>query len=73
MTSKDVEKALEAWRTSEDVRYKMEAQTDLTSFQFRTPGIARTKTDIQVAYGVGLVRSLYGWKDNFKTLPMEPV
>ena len=64
------------WRRggpSEDVRKKMEAQTDSTSFQFRTPGTARTKTDPQVAYGVRFGRSLYGWKDNFKTLPMEPV
>ena len=32
-TSKGTEKALEVWRTSEDVRNKMEAQTDSTSFQ----------------------------------------
>ena len=51
----------------------MEAQTDSTSFQFRTPGTARTKTDTQLAYGVGFGRSLYGWKDNFKTLPMALV
>jgi hypothetical protein len=51
----------------------MEAQTGSTSFQFRTPGIARTKTDAHVAYGVGFECSLYGWKDNFKKLPMEPV
>jgi hypothetical protein len=50
---------LEAWRTSEDVRIKMEAQTGSTSFQFRTPGTARTKTDAHVAYGV--------------SGPMEPV
>jgi hypothetical protein len=51
----------------------MEAQTGLTSFQSRTPGTARTKTDAHVAYGVGFGCSLYGWKDNFKKLPMEPV
>ena len=45
-------------------------QTDSTSFQFRTPGTARTKTDTQVAYGVGFGHSLYGWKDNFKKIPM---
>ena len=59
--------------TSEDVRNKMEAQTDSTSFQFRTPGVARTKTDAQVAYRVRFGRSLYGWKDNFKMLPMALV
>jgi hypothetical protein len=51
----------------------MEAQTGSTSFQFRTPGTARTKTDAHVAYGVRFGCSLYGWKDNFKKLPMEPV
>jgi hypothetical protein len=72
-TSKDVGKTLEVWRTSEDVRIKIEAQTGSTSFQFQTPGTARTKTDTHVAYGVGFRCSLYGWKDNFKKLPMEPV
>jgi hypothetical protein len=51
----------------------MEAQTGLTSFQFRTPVTARTKTDAHIAYVVGFGFSLYGWKDNFKKLPMEPV
>jgi hypothetical protein len=72
-TSKGVGKTLEAWRTSEDVRIKMEAQTGSTSFQFRTPGIAHTKMDPHVAYRVRFGCSLYGWKDNFKKLPMEPV
>ena len=31
---------LGAWRTSKDVRIKVEAQTDSTSFQFRTLGTA---------------------------------
>jgi hypothetical protein len=56
-----------------DVRIKMEAQTGLTSFQFRTPETARTKMNAQVAYGVGFGCSLDGWKDNFKKLPMELV
>jgi hypothetical protein len=51
----------------------MEAQTSSTSFQFQTTGTARTKTDTHVAYGVGFGCSLYGWKDNFKKLPMAPV
>jgi hypothetical protein len=72
-TSKSVGKTLEAWRTNEDVRIKMEAQTGSTLLQFRTPGIIHTKTDAHVAYGVGFRCSLYGWKDNFKKLPMEPV
>jgi hypothetical protein len=72
-TRKGVGKTLEAWRTSEDFRIKMEAQTGLTSFLFRTPGTAHTKTDAHVAYGVGFGCSLYGWKENFKKLPMELV
>jgi hypothetical protein len=72
-TSKGVVKALGAWRTSEDVRIKMEAQTGSTSFQFRTPGTAHTKTDAHVAYGVRFGCSLYGSKDNFKKLPMKLV
>ena len=72
-TNKGIEKALEVWRTSEDVQIKMEAQTDSTSFHFRTPGTACTKMDAQVAYGVGFGCSLYGWKYNFKTLPMALV
>jgi len=72
-TSKGVEMAFEVWNTSEDVRIKMEAQTDSTSFQFRTPGTARTKTDAQVAYRVELRRTWYGWKDDFNTIPMAPV
>jgi hypothetical protein len=51
----------------------MEAQTGSTSFQFRTPGTARTKTYAHVAYGVRFGSCLYGWKDNFKKLPIEPV
>jgi hypothetical protein len=72
-TSKGMGKKLEACRTSEDVRIKMKVQTGSTSFQFRTSGTARTKMDAHVAYGVGFGCSLYGWKDNFKKLPMEPV
>ena len=43
------------------------------SSPLRTLGTARTKTDAQVAYGVGFGRSLYGWKDNFKMLPVALV
>jgi hypothetical protein len=71
--SNDVGKTLEAWRTSEDVRIKMKAQTGSNSFQFRTPGTDRTKTDAHIAYRVGFGCSLYGWKDNFKKLPMKSV
>ena len=61
------------YETSKGAPAKVEAQTDSTLFQFRTPGTARTKTGAQVAYGVGFGHYLYGWKDNFKTLPMALV
>jgi hypothetical protein len=51
----------------------MEAQTDSSSFQFQILGTARNKMVAQVTYEVEFGRSLYGWKDNFKELPMAPV
>ena len=69
----DMGKDLEAWKTSKDIRIKVEAQTDSTSFQFRTPGTTRRKMDAQVAYGVGFGSTIYGWKDNLKKLPMALV
>jgi hypothetical protein len=71
--SKGVKKTFEAWRISEDVRIKIEAQTGSTSFQFWTTETDRTKTDAHIAYGVRFGCSLYRWKDNFKKLPMESV
>ena len=44
-----------------------------SSSQFWTPGTARTKTDAQVAYKVRFRCTCYGWKDNFKALPMALV
>ena len=52
---------------------QLEAQTTSTSSPFRIPGTTRTKTDAQIAYGVGFGRTLYGWKDNSKMLPMPLV
>ena len=44
-----------------------------TSFQFRTLGAARRKTDAQATYGVGFGRSIYGWNENFIRFPMAQV
>ena len=52
---------------------KVEAQNISSSSPVRSPGAVRTKNDAQVAYGVRFGRSLHGWKDNFKELPMELV
>ena len=66
-----------SWRIRSEVSKggpsQLEAQTTSTSSLFRSPRAVSTKTDAQVAYGVRFGRSLNGWKDNFKTLPMEPV
>ena len=39
----------------------------------RSPRATRTKINAQVAYRVCFGCSLYGWKDNFKEVPMAPV
>ena len=52
---------------------KVEAQNNSSSSPPRSPGAARTKNNAQVVYGGRFGRSLYGWKDNFKELPMAPV
>ena len=52
---------------------EVEAQRYSSSNLSRSLGAARTKNDAQVAYGVPFGRSLYGWKDYFIELPMEPV
>jgi len=39
----------------------------------RCLGSACTKNDAQAVYGVRFGRSLYGWKDNLKELPIAPV
>ena len=52
---------------------ELEAQSKSSSSLFRSPGVARTKINAQAAYGVRFGYSLYGWKDNFKELPMALV
>ena len=66
-------RSLEAWWTSKHSQTELEAQFKSSSSLLRSPGAARTKNDAQVAYGVRFGCSLYGWKDNFKELLMEPV
>ena len=52
---------------------ELEAQSKSSSSLLRIPGTARTKINAHAAYGVRFGCSLYGWKDNFKELPMELV
>ena len=58
------------WEASKGVQPKLEAQSNLSSSLFQTLGTVYTKTDVMVVYGLGFGRTLYGWKDNSKTLPM---
>jgi hypothetical protein len=52
---------------------EVEAKSNSSSSPVRSPGVVRNKTDAQVAYGLGFVRSIYGWKQNFIELPMALV
>ncbi len=69
-TSRHLEKDLEPWRIIEDVQVKVEAQTKSTSGAIRGPVPVCTKTGAQVAYVLGLGRSLYGWKAKKIIFPM---
>ena len=69
-TRRHLEKDLEPWRIIEDVQVKVEAQTKSTSGAIRSSGPVFTKTGAQVAYVLGLGRSLYGWKAKKITFPM---
>ena len=52
---------------------ELEAQSKSSLSLLRSPGTARTKINAHAAYGVRFGCSLYGWKDNFKELPMALV
>ena len=52
---------------------EVEAQSNSSSSPSLSLGAAHTKNDAQVAYGVRFGCSLYGWKDKFMQLPIEPV
>ena len=69
-TRRHLEKDLESWRIIEDVQVKVEAQTNSTSGAIRSPGPVCTKMGAQVAYVLGLGRSLYGWKAKKINFPM---
>jgi len=59
--------------TSKGDQTKVEAQTESTLIPFQSPGAISTKTDAQVAYGVGFGRSRYVRKFNKKSFPMALV
>jgi hypothetical protein len=48
----------------------VEAKSNLSSGPVRSPGAVRNETVTQVAYGVGIGRSVYCWKHNFIELQM---
>ena len=66
-------RSLEAWWTSKDSQGELEAQSKSISSLLRSPGAACSKNNVAATNGVHFGRSLYGWKDNFKKLPMELV
>nr|ABA97122.1 hypothetical protein LOC_Os12g18230 [Oryza sativa Japonica Group] len=61
-TKRHLEKDLELWRIIKDVQVKVEGQSKPTLSAIRSPEPVYTKTGVQVAYVLGLGRSLYGWK-----------
>ena len=67
-TRRHLEKDLEPWMIIEDVQVKVEGQTKSTSGAIQSPGPVCTKMGAQVAYVLGLGRSLYVWKA--KKIPM---
>ena len=69
-TRKELERDLEAEKTSKGVQAELEAQPKSSSSLSRSPGAVRTKTDAQVAYGLRLGRSTYARKDKKTTFPM---
>ncbi len=69
-TRRHLGKDLEPWMIIEDVQVKVEAQTNSTSGAIRSLGPVCTKTGAQVAYVLGLGRSLYIWKAKNITFPM---
>jgi len=71
MMRRTLGRSLETWWTSKG--NELEAQFKSSSSLLRSPGATRTKINAQAAYGVHFGCSLYGWKDNFKELPMELV
>ena len=73
MMRRTLGRSLEAWWTSKGSQAELEAQSKSSSSLLRSPGVARTKINAQATYGVRFGCSLYGWKDNFKELPMEVV
>jgi hypothetical protein len=65
-----VKKEVQGWSSSSP---QGGGPKELSSSPVRSPRPMRTKNDAQVIYEVGFGRSLYGWKQNFITLPMELV
>ena len=57
--------------TSKGAPAKVEAQTDSTLSLIRSSRAVSTKTDAQVAYGLGFGRSSYARKANEKTFPID--
>uniref|UniRef100_J3MK37 Uncharacterized protein n=1 Tax=Oryza brachyantha TaxID=4533 RepID=J3MK37_ORYBR len=60
-------------RIMKNIQVKVEAQTNSISITVRSPRPVCSKTDAQVAYVLGLGRSLYEWKAKKIIFPMDLV
>ena len=66
-------RSLEVLWTNKGSQAELEAQSKSSSSLPRRSGAVRTKIDAQATYRVRFGYTLYGWKDNFKELPMALV
>jgi hypothetical protein len=56
-----------------DEHNKMETYSEMDASPSQIPEPVHIQIKAQNAYGLGLLRSLYGWKDNDETFPMPLV
>ena len=73
MMMRTLGRSLEAWWTSKDSQGELEAQSKSSSSLLRSPGAACSKNNATATYLVHIGCSSYGWKENFKELPIAPV
>ena len=73
MMRRTLGRSLKVRWTSKSSQAELEAQSKSSSSLLQSLRAVRTKINAQAAYGVRFGCSLYGWKYNFKDLPMELV
>ena len=73
MMRRTLGRSLKVRWTSKSSQAELEAQSKSSSSLLRSPRAAFCKNNTTATYGVHFGRSLYGWKGNFKELPMALV